>query len=50
MFKKCGLGVERFTSLGKSYQASVRWGIGNVVRAFIVVSALSRLDFLRIEV
>jgi hypothetical protein len=32
-FKKCGLGGERFTSLGKSNQASVRWRIDNVVHA-----------------
>jgi hypothetical protein len=41
---RCGLREEKFTSLGKSYQSSVRWRIGNVVHAFILASALSGLD------
>jgi hypothetical protein len=47
---KCGLGGERFTSLGESNQASVRSRIGNVIHAFITVSVLSGLDIMRIEV
>jgi hypothetical protein len=48
-FKKCGLGRERFTSLGEPDQASVRWRIGNIVHAFIVASVLSGLDAVRID-
>jgi hypothetical protein len=47
--KKGGLGGG-FTLWGKSYQASVRWRIGNVVHGFIVASVLSGLDVARIEV
>jgi hypothetical protein len=43
-------GRERFTSLGESDQASVRWRTGNVLHAFIVASGLSGLDVVRIEV
>jgi hypothetical protein len=49
-FKKYGLCRERFTSLGKPDQASVRWRIGNIVHAFIVASVLSGLDVVRIDV
>jgi hypothetical protein len=45
--KKCGLGRERFTSLGKLDQASVRWRIGNII---LEASVLSRLDVVRIDV
>jgi hypothetical protein len=50
MFMKCGLGGERFASLEKSDQTSVRLRMGNVVHVFIVVSMSSGLDFVRIEV
>jgi hypothetical protein len=49
-FKKCGLGRERFITLGESYQTSVRWRISYVVHTFIVASVLGGLDFVRIEV
>jgi hypothetical protein len=35
--KKCGLGGERFTALGK-------WRVGDVVHAFIVASVLREVD------